>query len=62
MILLSRSGAKTQGNKPGWPGWPTAAICIGDWKKPCISTEKLGKIKKIPSAANKWKKTPTLIF
>ena len=30
MILLSRSGAKTQGNKPGWSGWPTAAICIGD--------------------------------
>ena len=23
MILLSREGAKTQGNKPGWPGWPT---------------------------------------
>ena len=28
MILLSRSGAKTQGNKPGWPGWPTAAIYV----------------------------------
>ena len=30
IILLSRSGAKSQGNKPRWPGWPTAAIYIGD--------------------------------
>ena len=30
IILLSRSGAKSQGNKPRWPGRPTAAIYIGD--------------------------------